>query len=254
MKIVRKIESSDIISAVTGIVVHGRGIGKLVGLPTADLKIDAATALPPQGVYTSRILAGHETCYGLTHIGPRPTIDNDPFVTIETYILDFHRDLYGEELLIHLCQWLRPTEKFAELSQLLRQIQADCQAARDYWGISATQPPFTQDVAPPFKTEEAASGSGLSIDLKTRRILIHHQDIHLSIKEFGILYLLYSHPETAFTKEAIYEAIWQAPALGRCHAVENTIFQIRRRLKPYASGHDYIRTLPGYGYIFHPKT
>ena len=76
--------------------------------------------------------------------------------------------------------------------------------------------------------------------------------IPLSEKEFGVLYLLYTHPDVPITKEQIYEAVWCAPSNHCLHAVENTVFQIRRRLRPHAGGHDFIRTVAGLGYQFNP--
>ena len=57
----------------------------------------------------------------------------------------------------------------------------------------------------------------------------------------------------AFTKEQIYEQIWHEPTNNHLHAVENTIFQIRKRLKPYCMGHEYIKTVIGYGYKFNSE-
>lgn len=51
-------------------------------------------------------------------------------------------------------------------------------------------------------------------------------------------------------EEQIYEQIWHEPTNNHLHAVENTIFQIRKRLKPYCKGHEYIKTVIGYGYKF----
>ena len=65
-----------------------------------------------------------------------------------------------------------------------------------------------------------------------------------------VLYLLQQSPQTTFTKEQIYEKIWHEPTNNHLHAVENTIFQIRKRLKPYCKGHEYIKTVIGYGYKF----
>lgn len=56
--------------------------------------------------------------------------------------------------------------------------------------------------------------------------------------EAVLLYLLLQSPQTAFTKEQIYEQIWHEPTNNHLHAVENTIFQIRKRLKPYCMGHE----------------
>ena len=62
--------------------------------------------------------------------------------------------------------------------------------------------------------------------------------------------MLYSNPVVAFTKRQIYEAVWHENANGYYHAVENTIFQIRRKLKEQSGGRKYIKTVVGYGYQF----
>ena len=79
------------------------------------------------------------------------------------------------------------------------------------------------------------------------------QEVYLSAIEFAVFYLLYRSPQRAFTKEQIYETVWQEPANNHLHAVENTIFQIRKKLKSYCKGHDYIKTVVGYGYKFNGK-
>ena len=66
--------------------------------------------------------------------------------------------------------------------------------------------------------------------------------------------MLYSSPQTTFTKEQIYERVWHEPANNHLHAVENTIFQIRKRLKPYCKEREYIKTVIGYGYKFHSSS
>ena len=60
-----------------GIVIHGRGIDKLVGTPTANLKVENEKQLPENGVYITRIFLDNQIYYGITHIGTRPTVDND---------------------------------------------------------------------------------------------------------------------------------------------------------------------------------
>ena len=92
----------------------------------------------------------------------------------------------------------------------------------------------------------------LSMEPAGRRAVVGMQAIPLSEKEFGVLYLLYTHPDVPITKEQIYEAVWCAPSNHCLHAVENTVFQIRRRLRPHAGGHDFIRTVAGLGYQFNP--
>lgn len=64
------------------------------------------------------------------------------------------------------------------------------------------------------------------------------------------VYMLYSNPDVSFTKEQIYEAIWHEPSIGCCHAVENTVFQIRKKCKALAENVEFIKTVVGYGYRF----
>ena len=60
-----------------GKIVHGRGIGKLVGAPTANLQILSQDSLPPIGVYIAEITLEGRVYHGVTNIGTRPTVDND---------------------------------------------------------------------------------------------------------------------------------------------------------------------------------
>ena len=80
------------IYTLTGTVIHGRGIGKHVGTPTANMEIAKNTFLPKTGVYVADILLSDNRYYGVTHIGARPTLDNDDSVSIETHIFDFDKD------------------------------------------------------------------------------------------------------------------------------------------------------------------
>ena len=81
------------------------------------------------------ILLGDKRYYGVTHIGMRPTLDNDSFVSIETYIFDFDKDIYGCTITVNLYKKLREVRKFNELSLLLEQIANDRTMAQEFWGL-----------------------------------------------------------------------------------------------------------------------
>lgn len=212
-----------------GTVIHGRGIGKLVGVPTANLKIEHEHELPTAGVYIAKVLLESSIYYGITHIGTRPTVDSDRHISVETHILNFNEDLYGREMEIQLFTKLRNPQRFDNLSLLLEQIRKDCILVREFWGI-----------------EQIASC--LCIDVNTHSVKINQQEIFLSIKEFDLLYFLYSNPDVTFTKKQLYEAVWHEPANDRYHTVENTVFQIRKKLSQDGKSHDFIKTIIGYGY------
>lgn len=222
---------------ITGTVVHGRGIGKFTGTPTANLAPALETVLPENGVYISKILLDTQTYYGATHIGTRPTVDGNPDISIETILLDFHREIYVCKIELQLYHKLRPVKEYSTFSLLHRQIQKDCAAVRQFWGIpSASSKP----------------GAELKINAASRTVSVNGQEVYLSAKEFQVLNLLHANPDAAFTKEQIYEAVWEEPANGCCHAVENTVFQIRKKLRPFSGEYGFIRTLTGYGYRYDP--
>ena len=190
---------------ITGTVVHGRGIGKFTGTPTANLAPALETVLPENGVYISKILLDTQTYYGATHIGTRPTVDGNPDISVETILLDFHREIYGCKIELQLYHKLRPVKEYSTFSLLHRQIQKDCATVRQFWGIpSASSNP----------------GAELKINAASRTVSVNGQEVYLSAKEFQVLNLLHANPDAAFTKEQIYEAVWEEPANGCCHAVE----------------------------------
>lgn len=223
-----------------GIVVPGPGIGRFTGLQTADLAPDERSTFPETGVYVSKVLLNGEEWYGATHIGPQPTINNVRTLTVETRILDFCQEIYGRNMRIELYRKLRSTEKFDNVSLLLEQIQSDCAEVRRYWGMSEHEDGY-------------GISSPLYVNTDAHTVCVHGHEIYLSIKEFEVFRLLFEAPDMAFSKEQIYEAVWKEPAYGCCHAVENTVFQIRKKLKPFSGGHDYFRTLSGYGYRYRPE-
>ena len=178
------------IYTLTGIVIHGRGIGKHVGTPTANMEIAKNTFLPKTGVYVADILLSGKIYYGVTHIGTRPTLDNDSFVSIETHIFDFDKDIYGCTITVNLYKKLREVRKFNELSLLLAQIANDRTMALKFWGLKQ-------------------ASHTLHIDVNRHCVILEQQEVYLSTNEFEVLYLLLQSPQTTFTKEQIYEQIWQ---------------------------------------------
>ena len=211
-----------------GTAVPGAGLGRLAGLPAAGLRLHRGQAAPEPGVYAAEILLGGRRLCGLAHIAPgggAPSIE----------LLFFHggEAPCGEAVELRLRQRLRRCQPFDNLPLLSAQLRLDCLSAQSFWGISPGSP-------------------RLSMESAGRRAVVGMQAIPLSEKEFGVLYLLYTHPDVPFTKEQIYEAVWRAPSNHCLHAVENTVFQIRRRLRPHAGGHDFIRTVVGLGYQFNP--
>ena len=99
-------------------------------------------------------------------------------------------------------------------------------------------------------SDDAISCGDLTVYGRNRKVVRDGEEISLTPKEFDILYLLYSNPDVTFSKEQIYQAVWHEFSNGCLHAVENTIFQIRKKMRPYLNDLDCIKTVAGYGYKF----
>lgn len=117
-----------------GQVVRGQQLGQQLGFPTANLQVPAEKYLPCRGVYCVRVRSSilKQPQIGVMNVGYRPTVDGTQQV-IEIHLLDWSGNLYDQMLTVHLDQFLRPEQRFADLEALKAQIQADCIAARTYY-------------------------------------------------------------------------------------------------------------------------
>lgn len=116
--------------SVTGTVVKGRQLGRTIGFPTANLQVDDPVKLiPANGVYAVEVEQGGHTYGGMLNIGFRPTVAGE-HQTIETYIFDFNKDIYGEHMTLRFRAFLRPEQKFNGLPALVEQLGQDEQQAR----------------------------------------------------------------------------------------------------------------------------
>ncbi len=123
-----------------GTVIAGRGVGKKIGVPTANLKIKNKENLPTPGVYVSRIFLDGQILSGVTHIGERPTFDDSRDISFEVHILDFDKNIYGCEITIQLFYKIREPQKFAGAEALVQQINKDCNVTREYWKSKKERP------------------------------------------------------------------------------------------------------------------
>lgn len=112
-----------------GKVVPGTGRGGGLGFPTANLNVSKGQALPPDGVYTSWAHINGKAYESLTNVGVCPTFDSTEH-TIETYIIDYSGDLYGNDLYVDLVGKLRDEKKFGSTDELKVQIAKDIKRGR----------------------------------------------------------------------------------------------------------------------------
>jgi riboflavin kinase / FMN adenylyltransferase len=113
-----------------GPVVHGFERGRTIGFPTANISVAADRALPALGVYATRAHVTGLVLKGATNIGRRPTFDAG-HVSIETYLLDYQGDLYGERMELEIQHRIRAEVAFTGPDQLIAQIAKDVESVRE---------------------------------------------------------------------------------------------------------------------------
>lgn len=117
---------------IQGTVIEGDGRGRTIGFPTINLKTDFPL-IPKRGVYVSEVEIGGEKFSAVTNIGFNPTFDGQ-HLTIETYILDFSHNLYGQNISLYFLERIRDEIRFASVDELKERIWMDVEAARGYFG------------------------------------------------------------------------------------------------------------------------
>ncbi|ACL69545.1 bifunctional riboflavin kinase/FAD synthetase [Halothermothrix orenii] len=107
-----------------GTVIHGDGRGKTLGIPTANLRLKADFALPPNGVYAVYVRYDKQLYKGIANFGDRPTFSGADY-SIEVHLLDFDGKLYGQVILVDLVDFIRPEITFESPQELINQIRKD---------------------------------------------------------------------------------------------------------------------------------
>lgn len=120
---------------VRGKIVHGKALGRRIGIPTLNQLPAPEKLLPPHGVYYSRVRAGGKTYRGMTNIGVRPTVSDGSRLSVETYLYDFTGDLYGEEAEVSLLTFRRPEMRFESVEQLREMMSRDIEAGMNFHRI-----------------------------------------------------------------------------------------------------------------------
>jgi riboflavin kinase/FMN adenylyltransferase len=117
---------------VEGRVVRGLERGRTLGFPTANLQ-PQNRVVPAGGVYVTATLIEGAWRRSVTNIGTRPTFADDAGASIETYVMDWTGDLYGDVVRVRFLHRLRAERKFASVEELQRQIAWDIARARRYF-------------------------------------------------------------------------------------------------------------------------
>lgn len=115
---------------IDGVVVTGRGRGRKIGVPTANIAPETEL-LPASGVYAARAaVEGLEgSCAAAVNIGRKPTFGEED-LTVEVHLIDRELDVYGKRMAVALLERLRPEQRFASVEELVARIHQDIEEAR----------------------------------------------------------------------------------------------------------------------------
>ena len=113
---------------ISGTVVEGNRRGRDLGYPTANIA-SCTEVIPSDGIYATLFHIGQERWLSVSSIGVNPTFGAGPR-TVESYILNFDRDIYGKKTKLAFVKKIREEKKFADAASLIAQIQEDVRSAR----------------------------------------------------------------------------------------------------------------------------
>ncbi|MBC3846003.1 bifunctional riboflavin kinase/FAD synthetase [Winogradskyella echinorum] len=117
---------------ITGTVVKGKGLGRTINFPTANIYIkETYKLIPNDGVYVVKSKIAGQTVFGMMNIGTNPTVDGKTH-SIEVHFFDFNADMYNTELKVEFLKRLRSEQKFESIEALKKQLKKDREAAFEF--------------------------------------------------------------------------------------------------------------------------
>lgn len=113
---------------IMGRVGHGNELGRKMNMPTANLRVEKDKKLLPFGVYATKVRIHGKEYKSVTNIGKKPTV-GEYAAGVETYIMDFCENIYGENIQVFFYEFIRPEKKFNSMEELQCQLERDKEAA-----------------------------------------------------------------------------------------------------------------------------
>jgi FAD synthase len=115
----------------TGRVVHGRGEGGVIAVPTANIVPSAIAAVPANGVYAGEVYIGTEPAPAAISVGPPPSFETSGRHMLEAHVIGFEGDLYHTELTLGFTHHLRDLEHFGDPEALRARIEGDIRRVKE---------------------------------------------------------------------------------------------------------------------------
>lgn len=118
----------------SGTVVHGKRLGRTLGIPTSNLTVPEGVLTPAFGVYAAKVLLPEGVRMAVTNVGVRPTVNPAcTGVTVEPWILDFDGDLYGQTIRVEFHKLLRRERRFSSVDELKAAVLENAEQTRSYF-------------------------------------------------------------------------------------------------------------------------
>lgn len=117
--------------SVSGKIVHGKKIGRTIGFPTANIEVHKEKLLPKKGAYIVEVWLRGKFYKGMLSVGTNPTVGGNK-MSVEVYILDFHRDIYGEYIEVKFRDFLHEEIKFESIEKLMERLDEDKKLTENY--------------------------------------------------------------------------------------------------------------------------
>ena len=103
-----------------------------MGMPTVNLLPADNKLMPPCGVYYSQVLVDGQVYPAISNIGYKPTVNKERILGVETYLYDFHEDIYDKTISVSLLAFKRPEMQFSNVEDLKKQMEEDIRAGKEY--------------------------------------------------------------------------------------------------------------------------
>lgn len=121
---------------VSGTVLHGKKLGRTIGMPTVNLEPEEEKLLPPNGVYYSEVEYNGRVYPSITNIGTKPTVSSEVRMGVESYLYDFHETIYGADITTRLLEFKRPEMRFSGVDALRAQMEEDIASGARYHHVA----------------------------------------------------------------------------------------------------------------------
>lgn len=118
---------------ITGIVEHGKQLGRRLGFPTMNIVPESGKIVPRFGVYACRVKIDGKWYAGVGNAGIKPTVTDEKNKLIEVFVYGYDNDAYGKEITVQFCEFERPETKFNSVQELKDRVLKDMEYGREYF-------------------------------------------------------------------------------------------------------------------------